>query len=84
MIERLEIAIAEIRKLPDERQNRLADVIFKELHQTRPLRAASAGDLRWKELFADPRSQDALSALADEALQEIEAGHFVKKGFDEL
>lgn len=84
MIERLEQAIAEIRKLPPNTQNRIADIIFEELHQTRPLRAAKAGDLRWEELFADPRSQDALSALADEALLEIEAGHFVKKGFDEL
>jgi hypothetical protein len=58
----LESAFAEAAKLPPEEQEALAKWILQEL----------ASDQHWTEVFE--RSQGPLARLADEALQEHEAG----------
>ena len=55
----LEIAFAEIKKLPPSDQNEFVAWILEELRSEK----------RWAELFA--KSSDMLSALADEALVEF-------------
>jgi hypothetical protein len=57
----LEIAFAEIQKLPPADQNEFVTWILEELRSER----------RWAELFS--QSSDMLSALADEALAEHKA-----------
>jgi len=58
----LDKAIAEVRKLPTEEQERIGAIILDEL----------ADEDRWSRSFAD--SQPMLDALADEALAEHRAG----------
>jgi len=65
MTERLEQAIAEVRKLPPEKQDSIAEIIFQELE----------GDQPWEELFADPRSYKLLEEMASEALKEHRIGN---------
>ena len=62
MTQALEKAFAEASKLPDEEQDRIARWLLEEL----------ADERAWDEKFA--RSQDALSKLADQALEEIARG----------
>ena len=57
----LELAFAEIEKLPPTEQNEFAAWILEELHS----------EQRWAKLFAE--SSDLLSHLADEALAEHKA-----------
>jgi hypothetical protein len=57
----LELAFAEIQKLPPSDQNEFVSWILEELRSER----------RWAELFA--KSSDMLSVLADEALAEHKA-----------
>ena len=57
----LELAFAEIQKLPPADQNEFAAWILEELHS----------EQRWAKLFAE--SSDLLSHLADEALTEHKA-----------
>lgn len=57
----LEIAFAEIQKLPPSDQNEFVAWILEELRSEK----------RWAELFA--KSSDMLSTLADEALAEHKA-----------
>jgi hypothetical protein len=57
----LELVISEIEKLPPEEQNQFTAWILEELHS----------EERWSKLFA--KSRDALSHLADEALEEYKA-----------
>ena len=57
----LELAFAEIEKLPPTEQNEFAAWILEELHS----------EQRWAKLFAE--SSDLLSSLADEALAEHKA-----------
>lgn len=57
----LEMAFAEIKKLPPADQNEFAAWILEELHS----------EQRWEKLFAE--SGDLLSHLADEALMEHKA-----------
>ena len=57
----LELAFAEIEKLPPTEQNEFAAWILEELHS----------EQRWAKLFAEP--SDLLSSLADEALAEHKA-----------
>lgn len=59
----LELAFAEIEKLPPTEQNEFAAWILEELHS----------EQRWAKLFAE--SSDLLSHMADEAL----ADHKAKK-----
>ena len=60
---KLELAFAEIEKLPPTEQNEFVAWILEELHS----------EQRWSKLFA--KSSDVLSSLADEAL----ADHKAKK-----
>ena len=60
---KLELAFAEIEKLPPTEQNEFVAWILEELHS----------EQRWAKLFA--KSSDILSSLADEAL----ADHKAKK-----
>ena len=62
MTERLDAAIAEVRKLPREPQDVVAALILEEI----------ASERRWDDAFA--RSQAPLSRLAAEALEEHRAG----------
>ena len=55
---KLELAFAEIEKLPPTEQNEFVAWILEELHS----------EQRWAKLFA--KSGDVLSSLADEALAE--------------
>ena len=57
----LELAFAEIEKLPPTEQNEFVAWILEELHS----------EQRWVKLFA--KSGDILSSLADEALAEHKA-----------
>jgi hypothetical protein len=59
----LEKAIAEISKLPPERQEEVASWVLSELES----------EARWTAAFS--RSQTRLETLADEALSEHRAGH---------
>lgn len=59
---KLELAFAEIEKLPPTEQNEFVAWILEELHS----------EQRWAKLFA--KSGDLLSDLADEALAEHKAG----------
>ncbi len=63
---KLELAFAEIEKLPPTEQNEFVAWILEELHS----------EQRWAELFA--KSSDMLSSLADEALTEHKAGRTKK------
>ena len=58
---KLELAFAEIEKLPPTEQNEFVAWILEELHS----------EQRWAKLFA--KSGDILSSLADEALAEHKA-----------
>ncbi len=58
---KLELAFAEIEKLPPTEQNEFVAWILEELHS----------EQRWAKLFAS--SSDVLSSLADEALLEYKA-----------
>jgi hypothetical protein len=58
---KLELAFAEIEKLPPNEQNEFVAWILEELHS----------EQRWAKLFA--KSSDILSSLADEALAEHKA-----------
>ena len=58
---KLELAFAEIEKLPPTEQNEFVVWILEELHS----------EQRWAKLFA--KSSDLLSSLADEALAEYKA-----------
>jgi hypothetical protein len=62
MTDLLQQAIAEIEKLPADRQNAIATIIMEELED----------DRRWDESFA--RSPDLLAKLAAEAMVEYRAG----------
>ena len=58
---KLELAFAEIEKLPPTEQNEFVAWILEELHS----------EQRWAKLFA--KSGDVLASLADEALAEHKA-----------
>jgi hypothetical protein len=68
----LEKVFEEVSKLPESEQDEIASIILEEIISER----------RWDEAFA--KSQDKLSKLADEALEEFEFGRTKKMGFDEL
>jgi hypothetical protein len=72
--ERLEQAIAEIRKLTPDKQNTIAEIIFEELE----------GDRRWEALFADSRSHKFLEEMAQKVRADIKAGRVKEMGIDEL
>ncbi len=62
MTQLLEKALSEVAKLPPAEQDALAAILMNEL----------ASEKRWAESFE--KSQDALGALAQEALAEYKSG----------
>jgi len=56
--------IEKVQRLPEETQEQLASMLLQELES----------EERWDALFADPRSPEVLSRLADQALAEHRAG----------
>lgn len=68
----LERAFAEVAKLPEDVQNRVAAQLLEEL----------ADEARWDAAFA--ASADKLERLAAEALEEYRAGRTEELGFDQL
>jgi len=72
MTQLLEKAIAEMQALSEKEQDAFAALILEEL----------ASEHRWKQLFDE--SEDILSQLADEALEEHRAGRTRPLDLDEL
>lgn len=70
MTDRLEPALAEIRRLPADKQDRLAAFLSRYARDP----DAYDGDLRWDELLSDPKSEAVLERLAEEARQEMARG----------
>jgi hypothetical protein len=62
MTQLFEQAISKVRSLPEAEQDAIARMILEELED----------EARWERAFA--QSQDALAALADEAMAEDRAG----------
>ena len=63
-----------VQRLPEETQEHLASMLLQEL----------ASEERWDALFADHRSPDVLSRLAEQALAEHRAGRTTKLDPDQL
>lgn len=72
MTKLLKKAVAEVEKLPEEAQDRIAAQLLQEL----------ADDARWSSQFAASSNQ--LERLAAEALEDYRAGRTEELGFDEL
>ncbi len=68
----LEMAITEVRKLPEDKQDAIAALIIEELEDER----------RWDSAFAS--SQDKLSKLAQKARADRSAGRGREMGFDDV
>jgi hypothetical protein len=65
-------AIRKIEALPKELQNEIAAQLLEDVE----------GELKWQKTLAKPQSK--LGGIADQALQQSEAGKTRKAGFDEL
>ncbi len=74
MSQLMEQAIQEARQLPEGDQEAIAAIILQEIESER----------RWGELFAQPKSADLLSRMADEALAEVRSGRAGKLDVNEL
>jgi hypothetical protein len=72
MTKLLERALAEVRKLPDERQDAIAAIILDEI----------VDEKLWDEQFG--QSQDELARLALRAREDIRTGRVRNAGIDEL
>lgn len=72
MTKLLKKAVAEVEKLPEEAQDRIAAQLLQEL----------ADDARWSSQCAASSNQ--LERLAAEALEDYRAGRTEELGFDEL
>lgn len=68
----LEMAITEVRKLPEDKQDAIAALIIEELE----------GERRWDSAFAS--SQDKLSKLAQKARADRSANRGREMGFDDV
>jgi len=68
----LDKAIAEMNKLPAEKQNAIAQLVLDELND----------ELLWDQAFG--ASQDKLAKLAGKVRQDIQAGRVKHIGIDEL
>ena len=68
----LEMAITEVRKLPEDKQDAIAALIIEELEDER----------RWDSAFAS--SQDKLSKLAQKARADRSAGRGREMRFDDV
>ena len=74
MTQLMDQAIARASRLTDEEQNAIASIILREIES----------EERWDELFAQPKSADLLSRLADEAMSEVQSGRVRKLDLDDL
>jgi hypothetical protein len=70
----MEQAFQMARQLPEREQEAIASIILQEIESER----------RWGELFAQPKSADLLSRMADEALAEVRAGRARRLDLNEL
>jgi hypothetical protein len=70
----MEEAIAKASRLTEDEQDALALIILREIES----------EERWDELFAQPKSVDVLSRLADEAMSEVQSGRVRKLELDDL
>jgi hypothetical protein len=61
-------------QLPEEDQKAIASIILQEIESER----------RWGELFANPKSADFLTRMADEALTDVQSGRARKIDVNEL
>jgi hypothetical protein len=74
MTQLMEEAIAKASRLTEDEQDALALIILREIES----------EERWDELFAQPKSVDLLSRLADEAMSEVQSGRVRKLELDDL
>jgi hypothetical protein len=74
MTQLMEEAIAKASRLTEDEQDALASIILREIQS----------EERWDELFAQPKSVDLLSRLADEAMSEVQSGRVRKLELDDL
>jgi hypothetical protein len=74
MTQLMEEAIAKASRLTEDEQDALALIILREIES----------EERWNELFAQPKSVDVLSRLADEAMSEVQSGRVRKLELDDL
>jgi len=70
----IEQAISKVKELPEEEQEAIASIILREIESERD----------WDQLFAETKSSDLLSRMADEALADARAGRVRKLDPDEL
>lgn len=73
MTKLLEQAIAEAQALPEHQQDRLAHFIKRLVLDPQSIN----GDAYWEMLLADPRSDDLLEQLAQEAQDEAARGEAI-------
>ena len=73
MTKLLEEALADAQKLPDDQQDRLAHFINRLVHDPEAIN----GDAYWEMLLADPRSDDLLERLAQEARDQDARGETI-------
>ena len=69
----LKKAFEKAAELPEEKQNRIAEILLDEIKTVEEWGDVD-GDARWEELFARPESQILLERMADRALKEIREG----------
>jgi hypothetical protein len=60
----MEQAIAVASRLTEDEHDAIASIILREIES----------EARWDQLFADPKSADLLSRLADKAMSELQVG----------
>jgi hypothetical protein len=70
----MEQAIAVASRLTEDEQDAIASIILREIES----------EVRWDQLFADPKSADLLSRLADKAMSELQVGKVRKLDLDDL
>lgn len=73
MNELLKKAFDKAAELPEEKQNRLAEIVLDGIEAVEEWGDID-GDARWEELFARPESEALLERMADQALKDIQAG----------
>ena len=78
MTKLLKEALADAQTLPEHQQDRLAHFIKRLVHDPE----AVNGNAYWEMLLADPRSDDLLERMAQEAREEVARGEAVD--LDEL
>ena len=69
----LKQAFEKAAELPDEKQNKIAEIVLDEINGGEEWGDID-GDARWEELLARPESQILLERMADKALKDIKAG----------